>query len=158
MFGKLKSLDRINITPKSSSFTNELLLEAWLLGCNNRYFNRAMKEFVAILMALQQVDLKLNHLSHDQVPILFFVLKKDLLTKLASPLRHLTSLRLTLDATTSPDTKAWDGLGKFLQAASNLKYLRFGFAPFENGSLNRGTWQDEKKPQTLVYSTLENAR
>lgn len=97
-------------------------------------------------MALQGAILKLKHLSHDQIPVSFFALKQSFLLNLTVPLSHLTSLHLTLDATTIPHTRVWNGLGKFLQAAPNLKYLRFGFAPFEKGSMDRGTWLDEANP------------
>jgi hypothetical protein len=84
-------------------------------------------------MALHRASSQILHLTHDQLPIIFFSLKETLLTKLTSPLQHLTTLRLTIDAHSTPHPRFWNGLGEFLCSIPGLKNLRFGFAPFDVG-------------------------
>jgi hypothetical protein len=74
---------------------------------------------------MQGTNFKLKPLSHDQIPVSFFVLKETLLTNLASSLKRVISLCLTLDTTSSLHTRVWKNLGEFLLGTPNLKYLRF---------------------------------
>jgi hypothetical protein len=39
-----------------------------------------------------------------------------------------------------PHSRCWNGLGHFLRSISNLMSLRFGFAPFDDGAIQNGTW------------------
>ena len=140
MLAKLKSLRRIDVTAKGITFTTELLLGAWMQGSGLFNFKRATKEFVTLLLALKDAPFQLKHLSHDQLPVTFFAMKESLLGSLASSLQHITTLRLTIDACNYPHTKCWNGLGHFLRSIPGLTVLRFGFDPFETGTVNRGTW------------------
>ncbi|PMD35777.1 hypothetical protein L207DRAFT_586815 [Hyaloscypha variabilis F] len=140
ILAKLKSLRGVDISCKATPFTNKMLLDAWMSGSHRQNLKRASKEFVTLLMALHRTSTQVHHLAHDQLPINFFSLKETLLTKLTSSLQHLTTLRLTIDAHSAPHPRCWNGLGKFLCSIPGLKNLRFGFAPFDVGLTDQGTW------------------
>jgi len=81
-------------------------------------------------------------------------MKESALKNFALPLKYLTTLRLTIDAHGSPHPRCWNGLGYFLRSIRNLKYLRFGFAPFNSGGADRGTWQYAEDDLAQWYAPL----
>jgi hypothetical protein len=47
----------------------------------------------------------------------------------------------------------WKGPGKVLTSLTQLRDLRFGFAPLEDGTTNTGTWFDTDDPDQF-YTPL----
>jgi hypothetical protein len=146
LFNQLKVLDAIEMVYKATPFTANFLLESWVQGSWNDNAKKHTMEFVAILLALRGTHCQLKHLSHDQLPVALFATDKGLLLSQTTPLRNHISLHLTFDATDTPHLVFWQGLGLFLQAIPNLKDLRFGFAPFQHGVIDEGTWADSQDP------------
>jgi hypothetical protein len=147
VFSQLKTLNRLEIVYRATPFTTDLLLGCWGYGSWPVNMKKHSMEFVAMLLVLQGTHLQLKHLSHDQLPVAFFTLDDSHLANYTMPLRNLNSLRLTFDATDTPRTAFWHGLGTFLQAIPNLRDLRFGFAPFEHCIIDGGTWQGSEDPK-----------
>jgi hypothetical protein len=151
-FNRLKVLDRLEITRKSSSFDSKLLMDTWLFGSCNDNFAPAVSEFVSILISLQGTTLQLKHLIHDQLPTTFFALDTAQLQRLVAPLQYLQSLHLTFDATEPPELRFWEGFGFMLKSIPTLRNLRFGFAPFiipPSREFNEAYWQDTNKLKNL---------
>jgi hypothetical protein len=99
-----------------------------------------VQEFSSFLFALNSTELRVKHLSHDQLPVKFFVLPENTLRYLTKPLSHLTTLSLNFSATAAPHPKFWSGLTLFLRSIPNVVSLRFGFAPDPKGC-KMGTWR-----------------
>jgi hypothetical protein len=59
---------------------------------------------------------------------------------------NLRTLHLTFDTSTAPHLKFWKNLGSFLQTTPKLKDLTFGFAPFDDGSVQRELWEEFQNP------------
>jgi hypothetical protein len=112
MFIRLKALDRIDISFKASPFKSDLLWSAWTQGNSSKDFNRRVKQFMNLLLALQGTSFQLKHLTHDKLPVTFCTLRDNVLRKLIGPLQHLSTLRLTFDAATVPHSRFWNGLGQ----------------------------------------------
>ncbi|KAF8861669.1 hypothetical protein BDZ45DRAFT_687477 [Acephala macrosclerotiorum] len=132
---EVKSLEQIDVSTK-----NRLNLEAWLQGTETEFSKRVNTEFKTLLLALRSSSLVIKSLSHDGLPVSFFVHEEQVLKKLTFPLRHLISLRLTFDASEAPHAKFWHLLGQFLTSIPNLESLRFGFAPLLVGVPDAATW------------------
>ncbi|KAF4629331.1 hypothetical protein G7Y89_g8817 [Cudoniella acicularis] len=138
-FSKFKRLKAIEISGKDCPFKNTFLQTSWMSSSQNSNYKRIIKEFVTILLALQTTSSQVKYLSHDKIPTAFFALSPVFLRNLTKPLTNLQSLCLTLDATTTPHLKSWDGLGVVLKLCPLLRHLRFGYAPLEDGCTNQGT-------------------
>jgi hypothetical protein len=145
VFSQVNILERVDVTLKSVDFGSDLLLNAWISGSHTSNHHRAMKEFTAILLACGGSSTKLKHLSHDELPVRFFVCPKPLLLRLASCLPALQTLHLTFGATDTPHRAFWKGLGRFLCSIPTLEDLRFGFKPLDKGTTNTGDWVDTEE-------------
>ncbi|KUJ06807.1 uncharacterized protein LY89DRAFT_790192 [Mollisia scopiformis] len=141
IFSKTEALTRIDISYKSCPFKSELAMDAWMQRTDNYNFRKTNQEFVAILRTLTKAPNKLQHLSHDQLPVSFFMAAVNDIVAVAAPLHQLRTLPLTLDATASPHNTVWRMLGSFLKTLPELKDLRLDFASLPTRFDNEGTWK-----------------
>ncbi|KUJ06804.1 uncharacterized protein LY89DRAFT_743441 [Mollisia scopiformis] len=131
MLGKLKSLDSVGFSIRDTNSSSQLLKKSWCCvpaSPTSVNFCRAPKDLFTFLAALASTTLSIKTLYHDRLPVTFFARGDKILAKLAEPLKHLTTLRLTFDASDIPHMKFWASLGHFLKAIPNLAVLRFGFS------------------------------
>jgi hypothetical protein len=71
LFKQVKVLKRIELAYKATPFTIRFMLESWIQGNDNEKAKIHMKQFSAVLLALQGSECQLQHLSHDQLPVAF---------------------------------------------------------------------------------------
>ncbi|PVH69674.1 hypothetical protein DL98DRAFT_661559 [Cadophora sp. DSE1049] len=154
-----RSLNSIHITRRSPRIDSFILLQAWNLCRYADYFQRAVSEFEALLLALKHSDTGIKHLSHDQLPVTFFRMDIQDMKQLIRPLEGLQNLQFTFDATVPPRKVFWVGLGKFLQSLPHLTDLRFGFFPIYDRYRNGRSWQFcDEATTTWVIGTSRKAR
>jgi hypothetical protein len=146
-FSKLDNLERIDILYRNPPFKNALLFEAWIQRSNPGSFCRKDREFIEIIRALQKSKSRLKHLTHDHLPVCFFVPRSNFdIGFLPSIFANLQTLHLTFEATTTPHMRFWKNLGEFLRAAPRLKDLRFGFDSPDPGRIMRSKWEECPDP------------
>lgn len=119
------------------------MVETWINIAEVSNFDRGPKDFMALLVALQSTQLCIKNLYHDSLTVTFFTRADKILESLAQPLQHLTTLRLSFQAGSTPHAKFWSGLGCFLKAIPSHETLRFGFAPTTFFDLNISQWQSK---------------
>ncbi|KUJ06813.1 uncharacterized protein LY89DRAFT_790197 [Mollisia scopiformis] len=141
VLSKMKSVSRIDISYKTCPFDNVINMEAWTQGTLNHNYAKTVQELDAIFQALKKSPHTINHFSHDELPVSFFMKSSEHILQITAPLSQLATLHLSFDATLAPHASFWKGLGTCLQTIPGLQNLRFGFAPFPTGHINQVGWR-----------------
>ena len=115
-------------------------MNAWIQGTHNSTFSRKIREFSAVSTALKAAGSSLKHFCHDNLPWILFTQDSASLAELFNSFKKLESIRLTLQATQTPTAKFWSNLGSALKSMPKLREVRIGFAPFQSGFIDHGTW------------------
>lgn len=144
---RLRRLDRIDVTVRSTPFESPLLCDAWIQDSGNGSFPRKNQEFTNIIKALSMTEQRLKHLRHDHLPVTFLQEPAEVLS-IVAPLQHLQSLHFTFHATHAPPPKFWRNLGLLLGKIPLVKSLRFGFDPIETELCDEEFWILAIDPQS----------
>ncbi|KAF8858204.1 hypothetical protein BDZ45DRAFT_690308 [Acephala macrosclerotiorum] len=139
---KLDRLRRIDVSRKACSFgTFHLLHLCMERERDNSYFDKINSEFSSLLRVIITYNKKQNehnkgdvrreplvHLSHDELPVTFFV-RNELRTTFIEAAQNLKVLHLNFEATELPMKRFWNNMASALSTCKELVDLRLGFDP-----------------------------
>jgi hypothetical protein len=141
-FSKLDNLERIEIIYRGVPFKNNLLLTAWVQEIGGNNFGTTNMEFGQIVHSLLKSKSLLKHLSHDKLPVSYFIPECNSNFMLQPSIcTELQTLHLTFVATAPPHMKFWEHLGAFLRTAPRLNDLWLGFDSFDARFVEGSGWQ-----------------